>query len=146
MISKAVTSTLVGLFLTTIPSAFAVPVMTHFIPAVDGFNFQNTFQNDVVPALDIRTSGLCGGMSYTSLDYFFKGIPIPNQNYRPANRTVLQSYLYGRQVTSLEENLDKWAEVGFNPGGIRNTEFYHWGLQAGSGGRITAAPLLDRSG
>lgn len=118
-------------------SAFATPAMTRFDPLVHGFHFGNTFSNDFVPALDIRTGGLCGGMAWASLDYFFAGKPIPKQDYRPANRTPLQSYLYNRQVDSITTNLDKWTELGFNPGGARNSEFFNWGLQAGPGGRIT---------
>ena len=86
--------------------------------------------------MDVRTGGLCGGMSYAALDYYFARMPIPNQDYRPANRTVLQSYLYNREVDSLVSNLDKWAEVGFNPGGARNGEFFNWGLQGTNGGRL----------
>jgi hypothetical protein len=109
---------------------------TTFDPTKDGFKFVNDFQNDVVPSVDVRTGGLCGGMSYTALDYFNAHAPIPQQDFRPANRTSLQSYLYNREVTSLASNLDKWAEVGLNPGGARNSEFFNWGLQATNGGRI----------
>jgi hypothetical protein len=109
---------------------------TPFNPKIHGFRFVNDFQNDVVPAVDVRTGGLCGGMSYAALDYYFAHMPIPQQSYRPANRTMLQSYLYNREVDSLVSNLDKWAEVGFNPGGARNGEFFNWGLQGTNGGRL----------
>lgn len=105
--------------------------MTTFEPRVHGFNFANTFNNDVVSGLDIRTGGLCGGMVYTSLDYFYSAAyPVPRQDFRPANRTPLQSYIYGRQVDSLKPNLTKWAEIGFNPGGARDNEFFQWGLSS----------------
>jgi hypothetical protein len=109
---------------------------TNFNPNIHGFHFRNDFQNDVVPVADVRTGGLCGGMSYTVLDYYFAHMPIPKQDYRPANRTALQSYIYNREVDSLASNLDKWAEVGFNPGGARNGEFFNWGLQGTNGGRL----------
>jgi hypothetical protein len=109
---------------------------TNFNPKVHGFHFRNDFLNDVVPVADVRTGGLCGGMSYTVLDYYFAHMPIPKQDYRPANRTALQSYIYNREVDSLASNLDKWAEVGFNPGGSRNGEFFNWGLQGTNGGRL----------
>lgn len=67
-------------------------------------------------------------MSYTVLDYYYAGRPIPSQKYRPANGTPLQMYLYGRQVTSLTQNLDKWAETSVNPFGARTTEFFNWGI------------------
>jgi hypothetical protein len=109
---------------------------TNFDPRKHGFRFVNDFLNDVVPSVDIRTGGLCGGMSYSALDYYFAHVTIPEQTYRPANRTTLQSYLYNREVDSLVSNLDKWAEVGFNPGGSRNGEFFNWGLQGTNGGRL----------
>jgi hypothetical protein len=100
-------------------------------PAIHGFRFVNNFKNSFMPPpINVETSGLCGGMSYAVLDYYYSGRPIATQTYRPANNTPLQQYLYGRQVTSLLQNLDKWAEVGVNPGGARNTEFFNWGLTA----------------
>lgn len=45
------------------------------------------------------------------------------------------NYIYNRQVTSITENLDKWAELGFNPFGWRTNEFFNWGLQGFNGGR-----------
>jgi hypothetical protein len=102
-----------------------------FNPAVHGFRFINSFRNSFIgPPVNMHTSGLCGGMSYAVLDYFNAGRAIPDQDYMPANNTTLQRYLYGRQVTSLMENLDKWAETSFNPGGSRNAEFFNWGLTA----------------
>jgi hypothetical protein len=122
----------------TAPTHVVLPGVgtTNFNPKVHGFHFRNDFLNDVVPVADVRTGGLCGGMSYTVLDYYFAHMPVPQQDYRPANRTTLQSYIYNREVDSLASNLDKWAEVGFNPGGSRNGEFFNWGLQGTNGGRL----------
>ena len=75
-------------------------------------------------------------MSYTALDYYFAHASVPRQDFRPANGTPLQSYLYNRQVESIKSNLDKWTELGLNPGGARNSEFFNWGLQATNGGRL----------
>lgn len=111
----------------TLPASTAV--LTSFNPGVHGFKFVNDFTNDFVPALDIHTGGLCGGMSYTALDYYNAKTPIPNQTFRPANGVVLENYLYARQVDSLVSNADKWAEIGFNPFGSRDSEFFNWGLQ-----------------
>ena len=44
---------------------------------------------------------------------------------------MCSSDLYDRQVESITCNLDKWAEVIFNPFGSRNTEFFNWGISAG---------------
>ena len=102
---------------------------TALIPATHGFRFVNDFKNSFIgPPISMQTSGLCGGMSYAVLDYYFAGQPIPSQDYRPANGTTLQQYFYGRQVTSLTQNLDKWAETSVNPFGSRTLEFFNWGI------------------
>jgi hypothetical protein len=119
-------------------------VRTPFNPADHGFKFVNNFRNILVSELDITTGGLCGGMSYAALDYFFAGIPIPQQDYMPAEGLPLQSYLYDRQVTSLTGSADKWAEYSVNPGGARNREFFNWGLQAGSGRLGELISYIDR--
>ncbi len=124
------------LVLATVAGAVASPRMTRFDPVRDGFKFVNTFDNDVVRELDIRTGGLCGGMVYSALDYYNAGMPIPPQDYKPAVNAPLHDYLYDRQVASLRENLDKWTELGFNPLGARNAEFFRWGLQGSNGGRL----------
>ncbi|NKI33834.1 hypothetical protein HFP89_01480 [Wenzhouxiangella sp. XN79A] len=109
---------------------------TAFDPAVHGFRFANTFQNDFISELDVRTNGLCGGMVYTTLDFFHAGRAIPRQGHRPAVQTRLHDYIYDRQVHSIERNVDKWMEVGFNPLGARDSEFFNWGLQGFGGGRL----------
>ncbi|MEO8450610.1 MAG: fibronectin type III domain-containing protein, partial [Gemmatimonadota bacterium] len=102
---------------------------TTFDPMMHGFRFINTFKNSFIgPPIGMVTSGLCGGMSYAVLDYFNTGRQIPIQDYRPANNTTIQQYLYGRQVTSLMQNLDKWGETSVNPFGSRTTEFFNWGI------------------
>ncbi len=109
--------------------------MTAFDPAANGFRFINSFKT-VTGAADITTNGLCGGMVYTALDYFTTGTPVPRQNYTPVNGTRLQSYIYDRQQTSLNNVMPKWVELHFNPGGGRNQEFFNWGLQGTGGGRL----------
>lgn len=125
--------------------AAAEPRMTPLVPEKHGLRFDNTFTNDFVPALDIRTDGLCGGMSYAVLDHYFARQPIPAQDYRPANRTPLQSNLYNRQVDSIMPNLARWGELGVNPGGVRNGEFFRWGLETKPGSRIAELrSFIDR--
>src|SRR5437879_1659393 len=104
------------------------PIRTNYDPAKRDFSFGNSFKNDFIPAVDWTTGGLCGGMSYAALDYYFSGVPIPVQPFPPANGTTLYNYLYDRQVNSIVSNVDRWAELKINPGGARNTEFFHWGL------------------
>ncbi len=109
---------------------------TGFNPKVHGFNFANTFKNDMVREFDIRTGGLCGGMVYAAYDFYQTNKAIPEQDFRPAVQSQLHDYIYDRQVDSLSGNIDKWAELGFNPLGARNGDFFNWGLQGTNGGRI----------
>lgn len=107
---------------------------TPFVPAVNGFRFANTFEG--VDA-SYRYGGLCGGMVYTAMDYFRASKPVPPQLFRPANRTPLQSYIFGRQNDAAMVNqLDKWMELRVNPFGWRDNEFFEWGLKGTGGGRI----------
>jgi PAN domain-containing protein len=119
---------------------------TDFDPATDGFKFPNIFKNNFISEFDVSTAGLCGGMAYASLDYYYAKKPIPDQMYLPAEGSLLQDYLYGRQVNSLESNIDKWAEVSFNPFGSRNSEFFNWGMQRDNGGRVEELKRVIDSG
>lgn len=125
-------------------SAIAAPVMTRFNPDEHGFKFVNRFKNIFISELNWTTSGLCGGMAYSALDYFNARMRIPQQDFMPAEGTTLQSYLYNRQVNSIERNVDKWVEYGFNPGGARNREFFNWGLQFGGGRLGELRQRIDR--
>lgn len=122
-----------GLSLTWCLLLLALPTwaqerMTAFDPQRHGFQFKNTFSNDVVSQVDLRTGGLCGGMTYAALDFFKADMAIPGQIFRPANGTRLQRYLLARQIDSMLPNLTKWAELGLNPAGARDAEFFSWGL------------------
>jgi hypothetical protein len=109
--------------------------MTKFDPKKHGFEFVNDFQTELI-VRDVRFGGLCGGMAYSSLDYFFGGVEAPNMTFRPAAQSPLFNHIYGRQERSTLENLDKWAELFVNPLGARNDEFFRWGLQGTNGGRL----------
>jgi hypothetical protein len=112
--------------------------MTRFNPLQHGFQFRNDFVTELrlADVQNLRWGGLCGGMSYAALDYFYTGKPIPRQDTVPATGSPLFNYLYNRQVTSLEENVDKWLELVVNPFGWRTSEFFNWGLQGFNGGRL----------
>ena len=101
-----------------VPQTAGVPQFTQFNPAADGFQFVNDFQNVFGPA---ETGGLCGGMAYSALDYFNAKMTIPQQSYRPEENTPLQSYIYSREETSLENNASTWASWAINPLGVDNT-------------------------
>lgn len=127
---------------TSAPPSSPTAKRTSFNPLIHGFRFHNDFTNNFLgPPINYETSGLCGGMTYTVLDYFNSGRTIPDQTYRPANGTNIQMYLYGRQVTSLVSTLDKWAETSVNPFGSRTTEFFNWGL---SGRLAELKSYIDR--
>lgn len=110
-----------------VPGITSTAVWTSFKPNVHGFKFANTFSGVDASA---RWGGLCGGMVYGALDYYYANVPVPQQTFAPANRYPLQSYLFNRQSHSMQEsNFDKWAELFINPGGVRNNEFYGWGIE-----------------
>ena len=107
--------------------------MTNLDPETHGFRFNNGFANynNAGGIFDIRTpNGLCGGMSYAVLDYFHAGVRIPDQWHRPQEGSALQGYLYARQVDSLVNPGDQWADVCFNPFGSRNGELFRRGLDS----------------
>ena len=121
----------------------APPKRTSFDARNDGFRFTNRFENRIIG--DIKTSGLCGGMCYAALDYFYNRRPIPVQSTVPPEGTALRKYLLDRQIDALRLGADKWAElIGTNIGN-RDQEFFNWGLQTGSGrlGELTAT--IDRN-
>jgi hypothetical protein len=106
-------------------------VSTAFNPPAHGFRFGNTFGNNLINGggIEIDTAGLCGGMVYSALDYYYAGKARPLQNYTPTTGTTLRDHIYARQVDSIESNVDKWTEIMFNPLGLRDSEFFKWGLQ-----------------
>lgn len=93
-----------------------VQVMTTFTPGRHGWHFDNDFVNHVLGGL-ITTRGLCGGMAYSSLDYYFNGIPIPTHRMGdfggpkltcpPDGR--LRSMIFNRLIDSFKDNFDKWS-------------------------------------
>ncbi len=130
---------------TTTGTPSAPAVMTKFNPSIHGFKFINSFKNIFISGVDWITSGLCGGMSYAALDYFKYNKRIPQQIYIPAEGMPLRQYLYDRQMTSMMTNIDRWAEFGLtNVFGARNTEFFNWGLQTGSGQLGRLMSYIDR--
>ena len=119
--------------------------MTTFNPAIHNFKFANTFQG---VDSSHRYGGLCGGMVYAALDYYYANMQIPQQTYAPSNRYPLHSFIYNRQANSAQEsNADRWAELGVNPGGIRNSEFFGWGiLMRNAGDRMNELKTMIDSG
>ncbi len=87
---------------------------TPFDPVVNGFKFVNYFMINQPVKLSLpiigETSinvgqfvfGLCGGMSYSALDYFNHQLAVPIDNNPAALNPTLYNYLVHRQVESLE--------------------------------------------
>lgn len=110
---------------------------TTFTAATNGFKFPNKFQPQIyIGPIDIGLNGLCGGMSYAALDYYFFGLPIPKETSLPEDGSVLEQYIYDRHLKALDNTIWLWAERWFNPFGWRTSEFFHWGLQASGGGQL----------
>jgi hypothetical protein len=93
-------------------------VMTTFTPGKHGWHFDNDFVNHLLGGL-ITTNGLCGGMAYSSLDYYFNGIPIPTHrtgDFGDPDLTCppdgrLRSMIFNRLIDSFKDNFDKWSCV-----------------------------------
>jgi hypothetical protein len=111
---------------------------TNFRPDESGFHFNNAFTNTFFDqqGIKILVAGCSGGMSYTALDYYYRGVRTPKQSYPPPDQSLLYDYIYNRQMTSLYENSEKWLEEMANPFGWQNNEFFYWGLQGTNGGRL----------
>jgi len=90
---------------------------TQFTPTRHGFHFANSFTNPVItlPGVGtINTYGLCGGMSFASLDYYHAGVPVPTHEGPdfpggagvPEVGSRLQQYIYDRQLTSFNPTVN----------------------------------------
>ena len=110
---------------------------TSFSVQQHGFQFSNSFDNyRFFGPIEINLSGRCGGMAYSALDYYYTPMPIPTQSTLPTEGSVLSTYISSRQERATLNQIDKWVELSFNPGGARNSEFFHWGLQESGGGQL----------
>ncbi len=76
---------------------------TKFIPKKHAFDFVNDFKNQVkaLGFIKMETDGLCGGMSYAALDYYFANMRRPNAH------PELNKYLIKRQLDSFTMK-DSW--------------------------------------
>jgi hypothetical protein len=90
--------------------------ITGFLPQVHGFHFANKFQTIIIPSIDIpfvgptpevKLTGLCGGMAFSALDYFFAGLPVPTHytsDYAsgvPPLHSRLFEMIYRRHLNSI---------------------------------------------
>ena len=69
---------------------------TAFIPRRDGYHFSNT--NIRWDFNGASGTALCGGMAYSSLDFFHARMTIPGDTTPPAPGTILNEYIQSRQI------------------------------------------------
>lgn len=87
----------------------------NFRPSRNGFKFTNFFTlpagitvplNHLGIPVGSGAYGLCGGMSFLAADYFSNGLAIPGTSTVPPIGTSLYNKLLGRQLDSLNLNID----------------------------------------
>ena len=87
------------------------PVRTTFTVANNGFKFVNSFVLDfstliklpLLKEIDVQSIiyGLCGGMSFAALDYYYARRPVPEYTDGNALPKPFLNYLWERQLESL---------------------------------------------
>lgn len=94
--------------------------LTNFKPKTHGFHFANDFVTHIIG--DLKTTGLCGGMAFAALDYYYAGLPIPTHapadfpdGAAPAEGSRLRKYIFKRMMHSVERNALQWANIIANP-------------------------------
>src|SRR5690349_19399625 len=87
--------------------------LTSFRPGQHGFRFANSFTSVVYPPIPfspgLPLDGLCGGMSFAALDYFFAGTPVPTHTTAdytgsggvPPNGSRLWELILERHINSV---------------------------------------------
>jgi len=93
-----------------LPAALAVPhVRTPFSPPQRGFRFPNSFEVNLQFRLPLAGTidlgrviyGLCGGMCFSALDFYYAGLPVPDETEIPTRGSELYDHLLKRQLDSL---------------------------------------------
>jgi hypothetical protein len=84
-------------------------IASKFDPLKHALPYRNgSFKFKVGP---ISCSVLCGGISYTALDYFYTGIQPPQSPKTPADGNPMEEYLYRRQATAHYYTWHRFAAV-----------------------------------
>jgi hypothetical protein len=89
-----------------------------FTARQNGWHFNNDFVNRLFGGL-LETQGLCGGMAYSALDYYFSDLPIPTHrqgDFGTPDATVppdgrLHTMIFNRLIDSFADNFGKWSCV-----------------------------------
>jgi hypothetical protein len=86
-----------------------VATVTGFVPSVNGFAFDNAFPNEPAVTIDLgvaripfgnAANGLCGGMVFAALDYWYQGTRPPQEPTPPRPGTPYFRYLLRRLIDS----------------------------------------------
>ena len=104
-----------------------------FYPSRHGYHFSNTFVNRILPGVlnGVSTSGLCGGMVMSALDYWRAEIPVPLHTTAdfgpeglPSEASALRRYIFDRQMNSLLTSLmfTRWITAPW----IKPDDFHNW--------------------
>ena len=102
-----------------------------------GFSFVNSFDNYRFSGpIEVSVRGRSGGLSYSSLDYYYNRMPIPSQSDLPTEDSALSTYISSRQARSILNEIDTWVKLSSNFGNARNSDFFNWGLQESRGGML----------
>ena len=85
-------------------------VQTPFVPKEHGFHFPNSFESAILsriklpvvkPTLGELIYGLCGGMCFAALDYFYAKKPVPPTTKVDEINYKLFRYLWERQLDTI---------------------------------------------
>ncbi len=88
---------------------------TSFKPSDHGYHFKNGSFHFTV--LGFSCSVLCGGMSYSALDYFLMDMDIPDTTVTPPEGSPLFNHLYDRQRDAHMNTIPRFISAwGSNPG------------------------------
>lgn len=87
----------------------ALEIKTDYIPPQHGFRFVNRFELDLdfhfpmIGSVDLANLvyGMCGGMCFSSLDYFNEGVPVPEFDRVEDLDVTYLRYLWDRQMDSM---------------------------------------------
>lgn len=89
---------------------------TNFAPGINSFRFDNSFDNAMFHGR-LSTAGRCGGMVYAALDYYYNGVPIPQDTDLPPDGTPLSDYIFNRNIDGLRDMVPLFAAVMALPRG-----------------------------
>lgn len=104
----------------------------NYLPARDGFHFDNLFINHIVDwPVKVTTRGRCGGMAAASIDYHRSRIPIPAHDAAdlpggiPADNTRLSKFIYVRLLSTIIR--PEGAKFILGPW-VSNEDCYRWSV------------------